>query len=381
MKPSVAIFCHSLVSDWNHGNAHFLRGIVLELQARGQRVQVFEPADGWSRENLLRDHGQKPLREFEGAFPNLASTSYTLDRLAIEQWLEDVDLVLVHEWNDPALIAAIGKYRKQNNSLRLLFHDTHHRAITAPDQLAGFDLSGYDGILAYGESLKQAYERLGWGKKVYVWHEAADVRTFHPIDGQEKHGDLAWIGNWGDEERTEEVREYLIGPCSRLGIVASAFGVRYPEEALTELAAAGIGYHGWLANYKVPETFARFRVTVHVPRRPYTRQLPGIPTIRPFEALACGIPLVCAPWQDTENLFRPGIDFLMAPNGYEMEKQIDSLLNDCALAASLSQHGLETIRSRHTCGHRVDELLTIYQAIAPASPIRRVPVEPAEVRL
>ena len=37
-------FAHSLVSDWNHGNAHFLRGIVRELQARGHEVRLFEPA-------------------------------------------------------------------------------------------------------------------------------------------------------------------------------------------------------------------------------------------------------------------------------------------------------------------------------------------------
>ena len=37
--------------------------------------------------------------------------------------------------------------------------------------------------------------------------------------------------------------------------------------------------------------------------------LPGIPTIRPFEALACGIPLVSAPWHDAEHLFRDGLDF------------------------------------------------------------------------
>jgi spore maturation protein CgeB len=40
--------------------------------------------------------------------------------------------------------------------------------------------------------------------------------------------------------------------------------------------------------------------------------LPGIPTIRVFEALACGIPLVSAPWDDSEHLFRPGEDFLVA---------------------------------------------------------------------
>ncbi len=85
-----------------------------------------------------------------------------------------------------------------------------------------------------------------------------------------------------------------------------------PQHALDELAEAGIEYGGWLPNYRVPEVFARYRVTLHIPRRPYARALPGIPTIRPFEALACGIPLISAPWQDSEDLFRPGRDFLFA---------------------------------------------------------------------
>ena len=65
-----------------------------------------------------------------------------------------------------------------------------------------------------------------------------------------------------------------------LGLKARVYGVRYPAKALDELAAAGIEYGGWLANYRVPEVFARYRVTVHIPRRPYARALPGIPTIR-----------------------------------------------------------------------------------------------------
>ena len=37
---------HSLVSDWNHGNAHFLRGVARELLRRGHQVVVHEPTDG-----------------------------------------------------------------------------------------------------------------------------------------------------------------------------------------------------------------------------------------------------------------------------------------------------------------------------------------------
>jgi len=39
------IFTHSLVSDWNHGNAHFLRGIASELLSLGHELRIFEPED------------------------------------------------------------------------------------------------------------------------------------------------------------------------------------------------------------------------------------------------------------------------------------------------------------------------------------------------
>ena len=62
----------SLVSDWNHGNAHFLRGIASELQARGHEVRIFEPQDSWSRLNLLQGAGPNAVDDFERAFPHLS---------------------------------------------------------------------------------------------------------------------------------------------------------------------------------------------------------------------------------------------------------------------------------------------------------------------
>jgi spore maturation protein CgeB len=365
MKLRIALFYHSLVSDWNHGNAHFLRGVAAELQARGHELRIFEPENSWSLQNLLEDRGPEALDAFERAFPNLTSTRYSPQHLEIDKWLDGVDLVLVHEWNEPQVVSGVGEFRRRNNNVRALFHDTHHRALTAEQELSRFDLSGYDGVLAYGASLKQAYARRGWGRQVHVWHEAADTRVFYPREPEQKTGDVVWIGNWGDEERTEELREYFLRPVQNLKLSAQVYGVRYPAAALHELGRCGIRYGGWLPNFEVPEVFARFRVTVHVPRRPYTSQLRGIPTIRPFEALACAIPLVSAPWRDEENLFRVGKDFLMAQNGEEMQRHIYDVLNDAELANSLAANGLETIRARHTCAHRVDELLTLYERLGP----------------
>ena len=344
----IALFVHSLLSDWNHGNAHFLRGIGTELQARGHEVLYFEPRKAWSVRNLVADHGERALEGFHAAYPTLTSTRY--DRLDLDEALDGTDLVLVHEWNDPDLVRRIGEHRRRND-YRLLFHDTHHRAATAPEQMADYDLSDYDGVLAFGEVIRDIYLERGWAERAWTWHEAADVRVFHPME-EECEGDLIWIGNWGDDERTAELHEFLIGPSQ--GLKTRVHGVRYPEEA-----RAVLNYAGWLPNYEVPRAFARFRVTIHVPRRPYVEALPGIPTIRPFEALACGIPLISAPWNDTEGLFTPGEDFLIARDGEDMKRRLREVLNEPELARRLSERGRRTILERHTCAHRVDELLAI----------------------
>jgi spore maturation protein CgeB len=214
-------------------------------------------------------------------------------------------------------------------------------------------------VLAYGRVIRDLYLERGWAEQAWTWHEAADVRIFRPVIGRERRGDLVWIGNWGDGERSAELRRFVLAPARRLGLDGSVFGVRYPACAREAVERAGLAYRGWIANYRVPLVFAEHGLTVHVPRRPYAKALPGIPTIRPFEALACGIPLVCSPWEDTEGLFTPGRDYLVARDGEEMAAHMDRVLSDRTLAASLSQHGLRTILSRHTCAHRVDELLAV----------------------
>jgi spore maturation protein CgeB len=361
----VVVFCHSLLSDWNHGNAHFLRGVCSDLIARGHAVDVYEPHDAWSLQNLLAEHGQAPLQGFARAYPSLRSIRYRLEALNLEAALAGADLVLVHEWNAHALVKAIGLHRHANPGYRLLFHDTHHRCVTDPDGMAGYDLRHYDGVLAFGNVIRDLYRKQGWAQRAWTWHEAADHRVFHPLPGTAREGDLVWIGNWGDDERTAELHEFLLEPVQALELRARIHGVRYPQQALASLADAGIGYAGWLPNHQAPQVFARHGVTVHVPRRPYVAALPGIPTIRVFEALACGIPLVSAPWNDSENLFTPGADFLAARNGREMREQLRAVLGDPELAGSLAEHGRQTILARHTCAHRVDELLAIYAELGP----------------
>jgi spore maturation protein CgeB len=362
----IVFFVHSIVSDWSHGNAHFLRGLGRALVARGHQVTFCERWKSWSVEELFRDHGHGPIVEFARRFPEIDLRVYG----DWENLLEEVDsltvgadLVLAHEFNDPRLIGALGHVRRRRQDFALLFHDTHHRAVSATTEIAAMNLEAYDGVVAFGESLATVYRERYGHSRVWSLHEAADTSVFYPRQA-EPVDDVVWIGNWGDGERTREVREYLVDSARLLSELRFVVhGVRYPADGVEEIRSAGIDFRGWIANYNVPEAFARAKMTLHIPRGPYLDQLPGIPTIRPFEALASGIPLISTPWPDTEGIFSPGVDHLRVHSPGEMREQILRLAHDPDARARLVENGLRTIHSGHTCGHRAEELEAIYEAV------------------
>jgi spore maturation protein CgeB len=358
----IIYFTHSLRSCWNHGNAHFQRGLLRELLASGHEVTVFEPEGGWSAINLLRDHGPDGFKPFEQAFPELHSRSFSPE-LSLSVALEGAHLVIVHEWNEPWLIAALGNMRLRGARFLLLFHDTHHRAVSDVGAFQQFDLSGFDGVLAFGAALAKCYRDLKF-RNVFTLHEAADTRHFCPPAAEHKRSGLVWIGNWGDDERSEELEQFLLHPAAMLGLPLDVYGVRYSDAALKLLESYGARYCGWVANANVPEIFGHYLATIHVPRRYYTEILPGIPTIRVFEALACGIPLVSAPWEDTEGLFTSGRDYLLARSGDEMVRCLAALRDSPELREGLAESGLAAIRAKHTCAHRAQELLAIARRLS-----------------
>ncbi len=392
----IAIFAHSWVSDWNHGNAHFLRGWARALQRRGHELLLYEalpdPLGGWSLRNLWEQEQARAaasIREFRASYPELLIRFYalppkeepphlhpalrgTLNGTAQTPWLvhsiehelRDVELVIVHEWNDLGLWHFLLHLRRRY-AFRLLLHDTHHRAFSDPASIRRLPLPELDGVLAFGESIRRIYERDFKVRNSFTLHEAADVDHFKPLSGEQRQQEVVWIGNWGDEERTRELHEYLLRPARALSDARFlVHGVRYPEHARAALDAHGVRYGGYLANLSAARAYARSGLTLHIPRGPYTRGLGGIPTIRVFEALACGIPLLCSPWSDDEKLFQPGEDYLVAASGAEMQAAIADLLRQPQALQALGERGRQTVLARHTCAHRAQQLEEICRHIA-----------------
>src|SRR5215470_12902287 len=276
---NIALFAHSLVSDWNHGNAHFLRGLMRELSRMGHRVRSYEELGCWSLANLVKHEGSGAIAAIDGfraAYPELDVRFYQSShegfRQFLQQELKDVDLVLLHEWNSPFVVNCALELKKRCGFLALLY-DSHHRAYTQAGEILMFHLHLVDGVLAFGEAVRRIYAD-GFGvARTWTFHEAADIEHFRPLN-HKKEIDVLWIGNWGDEERTRELEEFLTAPAAykpRRKVVAH--GVRYPEEGVEMMREAGIEYRGYLPNLATPEIYATSALALHIPRRQYANGL------------------------------------------------------------------------------------------------------------
>jgi spore maturation protein CgeB len=357
-----AFFYQSVISDWNHGNAHFLRGLMRALQARGQSTVCYEQVDNWSLVNLLRTN-PRAIQQFVADFPDLRFERYApgpnLEE-QLRQYLSECDVVLVHEWNDPSVIRMVGTLSAAMG-IRAYFHDTHYRVVLDQAHRENLELHNYTGILAYSPSVAERYRSLGFDR-VDVFHEAADITVFEPLS-LSKTTDVVFVGNYGDGDRSNELEEYVFGPRHELPDLRYAvYGVRYPAEVLARLRdGLDITYGGWLPNVAVPSVYSSARVVLHVPRRQYVDLLPGTPTIRVFEALASGACLISLPWQDTDGLFTAGRDYAVAHSPAEMRDLIAWLCHDDMARTAFGEHGRRTILERHTCGHRASQLLEVVQ--------------------
>ena len=231
---------HSLESCWNHGNAHFLRGVLRALTVQGHEVLAVEPEECWSRANLVADAGVAALEGWRTHYPDLVSRRVA-EGSDPATWLDGADLVIVHEWTAPrhrgpdrgaapgggAVPAAVPRHPPPARSANRRRCRRSTCRATMP-------------CWPSARRWPRSIGGWGWEGRVFVWHEAADTFSVPPA------------------RRTRPARQ---APCgSAIGATASAppswsrsflpplhcaaipldiHGVRYPAEALAMLERYG----------------------------------------------------------------------------------------------------------------------------------------------
>ena len=254
----VVLFCHSLRLRLEPRQRPFPARRRARAAARAATTSgVFEPADGWSRDNLVADQGAAALDALaRGLSRTCASERYDRPTLDLDAALDGADLVLVHEWNEPELVAA---HRPAPRGAAAASRCCSTTRTTARSPTRRRSRALRPRRLRRRAGLRRGAARASTSRAAGRGASGPGTRRptralFRPLPRDERRGDLVWVGNWGDDERTRRARRLP----ARAGRATSAcaprvHGVRYPEDAL---ARARRGRHrttrGWLPNYRVP---------------------------------------------------------------------------------------------------------------------------------
>ena len=319
----IVYFTHSLASCWNHGNAHFLRGVLRELSARGHEVRALEPEALEPRQSARRSRRGR-AGACRAAYPELSSHTVRPCRRSGSARRR------CRPRHRPRMERAGAGRRARRaapagRSVSPCCSTTRITARSAsPRRCAP---STCPAMTACWRSARRWRRSIAAGAGA----TACGPGTRRPTPAcstrrqRRRAGGPRLDRQLGRRRAHARDRGLPVRPAAR-----GRSAARHLRRPLSRRGAGDAGSATARAITAGRPTRARRRssralATVHVPRRYYATILPGIPTIRVFEALACGIPLVSAPWDDAEQLFRPGEDYLVAADGAEMTAHLRSV--------------------------------------------------------
>jgi len=185
----------------------------------------------------------------------------------------------------------------------------------------------------------------------------ADTNAYRPVTAA-KRWLLGYIGTYSDD-RQPALESLLIEPARRLPkehfVVA---GPQYPPEIAWPPNVERI-------HHVDPREHARFyarqRFTLNVTRSEMIRA-GWSPSVRLFEAAACGIPVISDSWDGLDHFFRPGSEILVAESA---EGVVDTLRSSSPEEArALGEAARRRVLAEHTPEQRAEELETHARALA-----------------
>jgi spore maturation protein CgeB len=342
----IVIIGLTITSSWGNGHATTYRGLVRELDARGHDVTFLERDAPWyARARDLADppYGRTELyadrADLEGRFGEEVRAadavlvgSYVHEGIEVGEWVtsQATGVTAFYDIDTPITLARLG-----NGGI---------------DYLSAALVPRYGLYLSFtgGPTLERLEREFGspMARALYCSVDPA----VHGPDGGPTQWDLGYLGTYSDDRQPGLERlllEVARDAPDRRFVVA---GPQYPESVR------------WPANVEriehvPPERHRSFygaqRFTLNLTRDDMKRA-GYAPSVRLFEAAACGVPIVSDEWPGLETFFRPGEEILVADG----PRAVRAYLVDMPEAerSAIGARGRAVVMARHTAAHRAAEL-------------------------
>jgi spore maturation protein CgeB len=342
---NIVILGLSITSSWGNGHATTYRGLVRELAANGHDVLFLERDVPWYAEN--RDLPEPPY-----CTTRLYRTLPQLKQRYARR-VAEADLVIVGSYVKDGV--QVGEWVTETAQGLTAFYDIDTPVTLAKLAAGDFEylsphlIPRYDLYLSFtgGPTLRRIERQYGsrMARALYCSFDPAD---YFP-EKRRMRWDLGYLGTYSDD-RQPTVERLLLEPARRAPerkfIVA---GPQYPDSI------------AWPRNVKrvdhlPPREHRAFynaqRFALNVTRAEMIRA-GWSPSVRLFEAAACGVPIVSDWWDGLDSLFEPGREILIAEKSADVLRFLRKPDDE---RRRIGARARERVLAAHTAAHRAREL-------------------------
>jgi spore maturation protein CgeB len=341
------VFCGlSITSSWGNGHATNYRALVRELSGRGHEVLFCErdvpwyaaqrdlPEPPWGRTSLYGSLGELAERHRDdvAAADLVVVGSYVPEGVAVAEWaLETAGGVTA--FYDVDTPVTLGKLRRGDEEY------------LSPELVGRFDL-----YLSFtgGPTLQVLEEEFG-ARRAIAFHCLVDPDAYRPVEAAARW-DLGYLGTYSDD-RQPVLERLLIEPARRAP--GSAFAVAGPQYPVGIEWPDNVERIEHVAPGDHPAFYAAQRFTLNTTRAEM-REAGWSPSVRLFEAAACGVPAISDRWEGLDRIFTPGEEILIADSAEDVLRFLAEVDEDERRA--IGERARRRILAEHTAARRCEQL-------------------------
>lgn len=342
----IVIFGLSVTSSWGNGHATTYRGLMRGLAALGHEVWFFEREKLWYANN--RDlaapsyshvHLYTSIAELKRRFSQRVRDadlvmvgSYVPDGVELGEWITSIarGVTAFYDLDTPVTLAKLAAGESEYLSRELV--------------------PRYDLYLSFtgGPTLRRVEKEFG-ARKARPLYCAVDPLLYFP-QKSEAQWDLGYMGTYS-ADRQPAVNEFVLQPARRwTNACMVVAGPQYPDHIRWPVNVQRIPH---LSPRDHRNFYARQRFTLNVTRAEM-RAAGYSPSVRLFEAAACGTPIISDTWRGLKDFFVPGREVLTAGSANDILEYLQDIPESERKEIGMSAR--RRVLQQHTAMHRASEL-------------------------
>ena len=342
----VVILGLTITSSWGNGHATTYRGLMRELVSRGHHVLFLERDMPWYA--MHRDLPEPPygrtelygsLMELKDRFTSIIQSaelvivgSYVPDGVAVGEWVTHTahGITAFYDIDTPVTLA------------KLLRRDYEY---LTPNLIPQYNL-----YLSFaGGPILNLIEQAFGSPLARPLYCSVDPEIYYPESNLQQY-DLGYMGTFS-EDRQESLERLMLAParewtCGRF-VVA---GPRYPQQLVWPENVKHIDH---VAPSGHREFYCSQRFTLNLTRADMI-QSGYAPSVRLFEAAACGTPIISDYWEGLNTFFTFGEEILLSATPEHTLKYLSDI-SECE-RLKIGEKGRQRVLAHHTAAHRAEEL-------------------------